>query len=321
MPDHDFAIYGSGLLPAMVAGLLAGRHGRSVALISRRRSAQRLPRRIDLALPLTVRPADWSIIGRGEAEIAGLLDQTGAKPAWTECALHADTQYGTAALDHLAHMAVAHGHRVRRSAGGWSLRRVARLDAQALEALLAAWLDKSGVARLDGGTVDAATTVLAGGDDLRNQLPAELRPDALLNLPMLATLLVTIRPPEVPVMRFVDRGVTLLQQGPGLTLALVSGDTDVEVRLAASLRGPFPIKRLASTRFHRIITRDGAPLIGPLKQPKAFLIAGLGDAAPFYAPVLARLLADVATDEEKAWMAAHSPAQSRDGLAGIEVFQ
>jgi hypothetical protein len=321
MADHDFAIYGGGLLPALVAGLLAGTYGRSVALVSRQRSAQRLPRRIDVALPLSARPADWSIVRNGEGEIDSLLATIGAKAGGIEVVLNADTGDCSAALDHLAHLAVGFGHQVRKTAAGWALRRVARLDAQTLQAPLSAWLVRCGVTRLEDDAVDAALSVLAGGDDLRDRLPAGQQSDVLASIPMLATLVVAPRRLEAPVVRYIDRGVTLIQNGPGLTLALVAGDTTVEARLASTLGGPFPVKRLASTRYRQVVPRDGAPLVGRLKRTKTFIVAGLGDAAPFYAPALARLLTDTASAEEKAWFAAHDPAGPRDGLAMIETVQ
>ena len=105
-------------------------------------------------------------------------------------------------------------------------------------------------------------------------------------------------------------------------LAIVSGEQDVDARLASTLPGPFPMKRLASTRYRRFATRDGAPVIG--KVGKQFLIAGLVDAAPFLAVSLGRLIAGKPEPEEKRWFAAHEPAKDRsaiaDFVAGAEVI-
>ena len=138
------------------------------------------------------------------------------------------------------------------------------------------------------------------------------RPSPLLAHAMTSTLLVS-RPLPTPIRRFPDRGVTLLARPGNTVLALVSGDADVDARLASCLPGPFPTKRLATTRYRRLATRDGAPVIG--KVGKQFMVAGLGDASPFFAPALARLIAGVTEPDEKRWFAAHEPGKTRTAIA------
>jgi hypothetical protein len=129
---------------------------------------------------------------------------------------------------------------------------------------------------------------------------------------MTSTLLVS-RPLPTPVRRFADRGVTLVSRPANTVLAIISGEDEVDARLASTLPGPFPMKRLATTRYRRFTTRDGAPVIG--KVGKQFLIAGLADAAPFFAPALARLIAGTPEPDEKRWFAAHDPAKDRTAIA------
>ena len=81
-------------------------------------------------------------------------------------------------------------------------------------------------------------------------------------------------------------------------LAIVSGEHDVDARLASTLPGPFPMKRLATTRYRRFVTADGAPLIGQVGKT-TFVVAGLGDTAPFFAPSIARLLAGTSRTRTK----------------------
>ena len=112
-----------------------------------------------------------------------------------------------------------------------------------------------------------------------------------------------------------DRGVTHIDRPGNTVLALVSGEADVEARLASSFAGPFPLKRLATTRYRRFGTSDGAPIISRLTPGKPFLVAGLGDAAAFLAPTIARLIAGASAADEAQWFAAHDPAQTRDAVA------
>ena len=144
---------------------------------------------------------------------------------------------------------------------------------------------------------------------------AAQRPAALVAPAMTASLVVAPRGLPVPIQIFPDRGVTLAQRGDGTVLALASGAEAVAPRLAACLAGPFPMKRLASTRYRGLATRDGAPLVGRLKRTRTVVIAGLGSTGAFLAPVLARLIAGTPEADEKRWAAAHHPSAPRAALA------
>lgn len=316
MPDHDFAIHGSGLLPTLLAGFLARTHGRKVVRVTRQRSSQRLPRRIDLSLPLSARPSAWPLLRRGEGQIGALLAELGAPATTVEAALLGGSADWAAALDHLAHLALAFGHQVRQVPDGWSFRRVPQLDAEALDAPLAAWLAQCGVPVIESGA-SATLTVLASDDAIFDGLSEEQRPAPLQPASMTASLLVLPRPLAQPVRRYLDRGVTLVRREGSTALGIVSGDTDLDARLASALDGPFPIKRLATTRFRRFITTDGAPIIGRLKRTKTFIAAGMGDAGAFFAPALARLLAGEPEPTDTAFFAPFDPSRPRDAIADL----
>ena len=314
MAEFDVAIVGTSLLSGLVAGVLARDHGRKVVRIGRPLSAQRLPRSLHLALPLAVRPESWRMLRDAEADARVLLGSVGVPDSVmsTEAELVADLPDSAAALDHLAHMAVGYGHQVRRAATGWGLRRVAMLDPAPIERRLGEWLLATGAASIDEGSVDAALTVLADDDAIFDTFAEADRPNPLVSQAMTSTLLVARSlPPQIR--RFVDRGVTLLPRPGNTVLAIVSGEEDVDARLASTLPGPYPMKRLATTRYRRFTTSDGAPLMGRIG--KLFVIAGLGDAAPFFAPSLARLIAGAGETDEKRWFAAHEPGKDRAAIA------
>jgi hypothetical protein len=316
MADFDIAVVGTSLFSGLLAGILARDHGRKVARIGRQPSAQRLPRRVDLALPLATRPETWRLIRRAEAEMRTLLGSIGVTGGvgTTEAAILAD-QPGTAtALDHLAHMAAGYGHQVRRLPNGWSFRQVSMLIREPIEARLADWLKAAGVTSMDETVPDAELIVLADDAAIFDHVPEGQRPAQLSSQAMTATLVVS-RPPAIPVQRFADRGVTLVARSGNAILALVGGETEVEARLSSTLDGPFPMKRLATTRYRRFATTDGAPLIGRLKTDKQFIVAGLGDTATFLAPAIARFIMGTSETDEKSWLAAHDPARPRDAVA------
>jgi hypothetical protein len=240
----------------------------------------------------------------------GVSDGVGA----TEAAVLADLPASVTALDHIVHLAAGYGHQVGRLPSGWALRGVAILDREAIDARLGDWLNAANVTSIDDGTADAAVTVLADDAAILDHVPEGQRPPLLVSQAMTGTLVVS--PRALPrLQRFVDRSVTLLARPGNTVLALVGGETDVEARLASTLAGPFPMKRLATTRYRRFVTADGAPLIGRLKPGEQFIAAGLGTTGPFLAPAIARLLAGKSEEDEARWFAAHDPAQPREAVA------
>lgn len=319
MPSIDFAIYGSGVLSGLLAGLLARDHGGSVVRIGRRPSVQRLPRMMNIALPISGHPESWQMLRRSEAETYAVLASIGASDACTtsELSIHADRERTLAALDHAAHLAHAFGHEVRRVHNGWAIRHAGLLHADRLEDKIATWLDTLQVPSMDDADVEASTVVLADDDAVLEGIAEIDRPTDLVPQSMMATLIASPRPLPTPIQQFPDRGITLASRPGSTVLALVSGEDAPESRLGATLSGPFPMKRLATTRFRRLTTIDGAPLIGRLKPSRAFVIAGLGDAAAFMAPALARSLAGRSSEDEKRWFAAHAPSRPREPVMEI----
>jgi len=316
MAEFDIAIVGTSPFCGLLAGVLARDHGKKVVRVGRPRSAQRLPRSLDFALPLATRPETWRLLRRAEAETRALLGSMGIPESArvSEVELVADLSPTAMALDHHAHIALGYDHQVRRTPAGWAFRRVTRLDADAIERRLSDWLTAAGAATIDDGTVEATTTVLGDDDAIFDAIGEADRPAPLVSQAMTSTLLVS-RSLPTPIRRFADRGVTLVARPANTVLAIVSGEEDVDARLASTLQGPFPMKRLATTRYRRFTTRDGAPVVG--KVGKRFLIAGLADAAPFFAPSIGRLIAGTPEADEKRWFAAHDPAKDRAAITDV----
>lgn len=300
--SFDFAVIGASAFAVRLAATL-GRTKR-VVLIGRRPSPQRLPRSLDLALPMATRPETWRQLRLGAGESVARL---------TAVAIVTDTAASAAALDHVAHMALAYGLPGRRRTSGWSFPKV---PAFLGERYTGEWresaelgFDTEGRARISD--LDAAQIVLADDAAILDLLPENRRPEALSVQPMTTTLTLATKRLALPIMAFPDRGVTLVQRTADSILALVSGDADVEARLASTLPGPFPVRRTATSRFRRLMTRDGAPLMGPLAGSNIMICAGLWDAGPFFAPAIARFLLGESSVDEAGWVSAHNPAASR----------
>ncbi|MEO7221284.1 MAG: hypothetical protein ABIY37_02330, partial [Devosia sp.] len=92
MAEFDIAIVGTNLFSGLVAGILARDQGKRVVRIGRPHSPQRLPRSLNLALPLATRPETWRMLRRTEAETRTLLGSIGVAEsvATTEMEVVAD---------------------------------------------------------------------------------------------------------------------------------------------------------------------------------------------------------------------------------------
>lgn len=323
---YDFAIVGSNLLSALLAGLLARDHGKRVVRVGRQASAQRLPRTVDLALLGATRPDTWRLLRDGDAETRALMTAIGGEVQDVDVEIHADTEATLGALDHAAH--VAHGYRVavRRVGKIWQFRGVTLCNPAALK--LDDWLKGLKVAFADADTTplsfdangrgqfpgfEAGQLVLAD-DAAIFDLDRNKRPAALVPRSVSVTLLEARR--SSPALRFYpDRGVAILPRDQGTVLARVHGDSDSDARLSSTLPGPFPIRRIAEARHRSLASADGAPVFVDLEPSGLFVIGGLEEAAAFFAPALARKLAGKSSDDEARWFAAHHASASRARIA------
>jgi hypothetical protein len=199
--------------------------------------------------------------------------------------------------------------RVPRFAGDVSLKD-SRVVSVAIDRVQLVLGDGTAEFSVDGDRAEIGRIVLADDAAILDLLPEAQRPPAMRVQSMAATLTSPTRALPVPLVLYPDRGVTLLQRPDRSVLGLVEGTWDIDTRLAACLPGPFPLRRLASTHYRRIGASDGAPMLGQLATSPVTLVAGLGDAAAFLAPPLARWLAGASRDDEAAWFADHAAARA-----------
>jgi hypothetical protein len=288
-----------------------------------------------MALPVATRVPTWDILARGAAETRALISRIGAPDAIVpiDVRLQADTEASAAALAHMLHVAAGNGLRLTHEGKSGTVRGVPLLQADRIDDKVAAWLSAAGVRTLDPDTLrtefegasgmrfrageetlEAAQIVFAD-DAAILDLPEDHRPAGLEVEPMTATLLGKTRSLGAKVVLWLDRGVRLQQRADGSVLALVAGESELEPRLASALPGPFPVPRLATGRFRRIITAHGAPTFTRLGTADVRVVAGLGDAAAFFAIALARFVAGASEPEERSWFAAHEALADRHAVA------
>ncbi len=346
----DIVIVGSTPLARLLAGLLAAAHGRKVCLVAEAVSAFRMPRGTDISAALYTRPGTWELLGATVPELTRLLPKIGARSALSrvEARFVAEDAETATVLNHVRHVALGYGAAAKRlDRAGFGRASVAltvedcwHLARVPLERALEGWLERSGVVRrpahaavafaADGrvaigsgdARVMAAQCVLADDAAILDCLPAEAWSPHLHAAPALAVLTEPTQALEAKVFAFVDRGTLLSQVGGRSVAAQAVGRVDTALaRIASCLAGQKHVRRAGQVVYRALQSRDGAPLVGSL-SPGAFAIAGLGPAAAFFAPAVARLLAGAASPGEAAYFADRTPgATGRSRAVDFERLQ
>lgn len=334
-PPFDCVVIGSGPLPGLVAGLLARSHGKRVALVGAHWSPFQLQRQIPVAAALQTRPESLKLLARLRDETTKLLASFGkGLVERADMLLVAEAPESIVALSHFRHMARALGwsaettvDRQLPEARLVKLRDVTRLVDGRLEPALEAWLE-TGVTRLsarevkltlrrDGsigiataaGEISATQVLLADDAAILAHAPAGFVERQLTPVPMAAFLIEDSRPLDATIALYIDRGLLMARSAHGAVRVLASGDPlSVEARIGTTLSGDKPVRGAGEVRFAGLATQDGAPMLGAVRG-EVHAIAGLGAAAPFYAPLVARYLAGASTPAEAEWLALRGPAR------------
>ncbi len=344
----DFAIFGSSPAALLLGGLLATTHGKSVCLIGGAWSPWPLARRLDAGFLVATRPAIWGMLRAGSQETVKIINGIGkGLVEHLDPVLIAETPHSLEAIAHLRAVAVGNGYAMERvadrtiaePAAAWRLRDVPALVHGKAEPAISQWLDRSGARRWrpqDGdiairrdGTVkirsfgrefDANQAVLVDDDALLAWLPEAAR--ERLNLVSARTLLTEpARPIAAPIVRYLDRRVTLSQRGKSGITAIATGADESSARIGSTLAAQAPLRRAGDVNHTLVETGDGAPLVAYGAGTKTRFIAGFGDAGVFFAPAIARFLAGSASETEAAFFAAHDTGRgnARQQVADFRV--
>lgn len=327
----DFAILGTTPQARLIAGLLAGTHGKSVLFVGESQSGFRLPRALDLSMAPLTRPESWALVLSALPVVQKLMTRIGGRTSWgrLDPVLFADSAGGQQALAHIRHMATGFGlaaERLRPNAvaegrQGVMFRDTTIIHRAIAEPMLERWMIEQGVQLLDPrgdivlhadgsgeihlgqATLSAVQCVLADDAALLRHLPPERWP-ALLARRQAATILTepTGRI-AAPVMVEIDTGLTLWQRPAGGVAAFGPGRMDeVLGGVSALLGGARNVHRAGQSQYEIIATQDGAPAVGRIDGTGPDVLAGFGPSGVFMAPAIARWLAGVASDEESRWL-------------------
>ena len=328
----DFAVLGSNPLALLLAGLLAGTHKKSVALVVETHSSFRLTRGFDLSVGAMTRPETWGLLKATVPEVRKLLATIGAKAAIerVDPLLVTETEAGAEALQHVRHILLANSVPIERLTfnGPWTTYRIqdawlihrSQFDAPAMK-----WLEKNNVHVLsaDGVTVtlkkegariergdtwfEVGQVIAADDNAILQHLDADERQTLLRAETATTVLTEPMKSLPAPMTLVVDRGIALRQRKGGMVQALAAGGADTVARMGSRLSSGGRVRRAGQTGFGAVVPVDGAPMVGAAKSLKASVVSGLGPAAAFLAPAIARYFAGAATTEEQPWFADREP--------------
>jgi hypothetical protein len=328
----DFAVLGATPLAHLLAGLLAGTHGRRVLLVGESQAGYRLVRGIDLSAGTITRPESWALLTRTAPENMRLVSRIGGRGALhrVDPILFAQGREHTEALSHMRHMAAGFGlaaepvssSLVGEGRIGVVFRDLVRINRPMLEAGIDRWLARGNVVRIGAQKVDiaadGAVQVLASGisysarqavlcDDeaIMAWLPLRQWPQLLRRITSSSILTTPTRPLAANIMLDLDSGTYLTQQAEGGIAAFGRGDlAEMASHLHALLGRNRQVEQAGQTSFQALATLDGAPAFGRVSGVGADVVAGLGCYGAFIAPALARWLAGDATPAEAEWFGA-----------------
>lgn len=333
-PRVDFAIVGATPLARLLAGLLAGPHGRSVLLQGESHAGYRLPRNLDLSVGTITRPTTWALLGDTAPDVRRLVTRIGKRPAVARLdpLLVARSAAGQAGLGHVRHMATAFGLAAEPFRGrglpvgstGLLLRDASLLQLAAADAAVDDWLRRQGVDRLgendrltvheDGSglarrgeeTIAIGQTILADDAAVLAHLPESQWPELLIRQPASTVLTGPVPPLPARVLHDLDSGLWVHQQHGGALVASGPGSTGTTGRRLAALVGEtHRFEQAGQSGYTRLVTSDGAPAVGRSAGMGPDVLAGLGPIGAFLAPAIARWLCGGATPAESAWMGSH----------------
>ena len=337
----DFAIVGATPQARLLAGLLAGTHGRTVLLQGESHAGYGLPRHLDLSVGAITRPQTWALLGDTVPEVHRLATRIGKRGAASRLdpLVLARSAAGQAALGHVRHMTSAFGlaaepYRGKALPGGTAgvlLRDAILLQLTSAEAAVDDWLQRQGVLRL---AQDESLTIHADGSGLARHADTEVAvgqtiladdmallahltpvqwPELFVRQAASTVLTGPVAPLAAPVLHDLDTGLWVQQQAGGALVAFGPGATGTTARHLAALIGEdHRFEQAGQSDYGRIATRDGAPAVGRLGGTGADVLAGFGSIGAFLAPAVARWLCGAATPDEAAWMGAHLVNRRRD---------
>ena len=320
------AVVGASPFAWLLAGLLASDHSRAIVLLSPPPNPYVLRALPSLSLAPVTRPQTWSmLLGHARPAVRRLSRIVPTIGERIDVRMFARSPEAATALSHMRHIADGFGYPadpVEKSPLGTSvgLRDVRMIDAGALHAAAPSWLTAANVAvlnsmdglkiRRDGsarfGTTAIDQVILADDDAIVQWLD----PDEIGTFARLETWTGVETAPQRHA-RYragfdLDTGAVFAQASDGVVRAAARNDDGKALTRIADCLTLDPAPRLAAqSGFTRLCSHDGAPVLGPTRRGKLFVVAGLGVLDLVLAPLVAGIISERASGLEVEWAAAH----------------
>lgn len=331
MHEFDIAIAGSSLQAAMIAGLLAYEHKKRVCLLTDNSVQHQLPRELSLAFDFFIRPETWDLLRLNQAQILPIITKIGGGDAVNNVnpLIVCHTQDNADAMGHLYHLFIGNDWDIERlsehlyppALAAYRLRKIKLIRSKILWPALFSWLKKLGVELFDPEGLDITShrdgsatleTPTHSMDVQRMVLSDEHAIRALatkLDIDRLFTHSQTITLISEPfeglhesIILSPEFGFTArTSQNKSLEVLTHISIDKLGTLIHQNLPGEHKIRRAGRAIFPSLIMRDGAPMAGKMGRSSIWGIAGFGNTGIFFAPSLARLIADKSTTLEAAY--------------------
>lgn len=320
------AVVGASPFAWLLAGLLASDHSRAIVLVSPPPNPHALRPLPSLSLAPATRPETWSILSRHARpalrRLSRIVPTIGER---VDMRMQARSAQAIVALGHMRHIAGGFGYPIdpmEKTPRGASvgLRDVRLIDAAALHEAGPSWLAAANVAVLhsvDGLTIRRDGTARFGATTIDQVILADdasilqwLDPDEIASFARTEHWAGIETAPQKPARHRagfdLDTGTIFAQSADGIIRAAARDDDGNALPRIADCLSLDPAPRLAArASFSRLCSHDGAPVLGPTRRAKLFVVAGLGALDLVLAPLVAGIIAEQASGLEAEWAAAH----------------
>lgn len=337
----DFALVGSSIKAGMIAGLLAKEHKKRVCLIASSSRQYQLAREFNLSFDCATRDQTWQLLAALNTESTKRLVSVGGRHGVLRVnpLIICHTRASANAMAHMYHVARGYGYEMERVdaariSGAKAIFRLygARVIRHRIfwPAMLN-WLENCGVqiidpsnirfsfqqngsARLRNGQaeMEAGRVVLADDEAIFQHASRQdmerffitCRASSLLSEPLAIKGNQFILSPEH---KFAAMG---RKKGRMAFLGMVAPQN-----MAALIRANVALgkntSRAGQSTFSSVATRDGAPIAGRLGRSSFWVLGGFGHGGGYFAPALARFLADRCSQNEAAYFGPRSADSGR----------
>jgi hypothetical protein len=320
------AVVGASPFAWLLAGLLASDHSRAIVLLSPPPNPHALRPLPSLSFAPVTRPETWSILmAHAKPALRRLSRIVPTIGERIDMRVLARSAEAVLALGHMRHLAEGFRYPVdpmeKDTSGTFmGLRDVRSIDASALLGAAPSWLSGSNVAvlnsmeglkiRRDGSARFGATSIdqviLADDEAILQWVDA----DEIATFARIEHWAGIETAPQRHA-RYragfdLDTGTVFAQSGDGVVRAAARNDDGRALARIADCLALDPAPRLAAqTSLTRLFSHDGAPVLGPTRRDKMFIVAGLGTLDLILAPLIAGIIAERASGLEAEWAAAH----------------